>query len=597
MKNRLNSSPRIGARAEKLERSAFITLLSVLLLIALVVASNLLAPRTAGAGPAPLTLPFVYTFNNAGTLTETPSLAESSSPYLWLKSGALLPISGTTGTSLQGSLPTTSTWRTIYAKRDSGASDNGAHPQNLFRLMTKGTVANPAAQVYVNRVRDNLANTANRHGYNAESLITRYQDENNFYFASIRADGYAVIKKKTGGVYQTLVAKKIFSGTWSATTNPDLIPLNNWIGMKFSVVPNASGNPVLSLYTDVGKTGLWTPALSVTDDPLKFGSPITAPGLVGIQSDYADIALDDFRITNADASLVSAPVPTPTPAPSPAPAPTPTTGYDSTVLSDTPVMYLTMASPSSGSETDKSGHGIIGTYKGGAPGAAKLPNGDSAADFNGSSQYLTVPSSSALSIPTTGKLTWEAWIRPDTFQFASASGDGYVDWMGKCENYSPTCEWEARIYGDSTPEGRPDRLSAYVFNPSAGLGSSADWQPASNLQSGQWIHVVAEYDTTATPSGCNSAYPGSINIWVNGVKQDAAAHFPTGCMSQYSIKPRAGSSSFTIGTMAFDTWFNGAVGKVAVYNYLLSQTQINGHYQAMKGIAPSGSCGQTCTIP
>ena len=65
-----------------------------------------------------------------------------------------------------------------------------------------------------------------------------------------------------------------------------------------------------------------------------------------------------------------------------------------------------------------------------------------AADFNGSSQSLSVPSKASLSIPTTGNLTWEAWIRPAVIEFPNASG-GYVDWMGKCAEYSPSCEWEA----------------------------------------------------------------------------------------------------------------------------------------------------------
>jgi hypothetical protein len=258
-------------------------------------------------------------------------------------------------------------------------------------------------------------------------------------------------------------------------------------------------------------------------------------------------------------------------------------------------MYLKMNSASTGKESDASGRGHTGTYVGGTPTTVTLPNGDKAADFNGSSQYLTVPSSADLSISTTKALTWEAWIRPDTFSEPTASGDGYVDWMGKCENYSPSCEWEARIYNSSTAEGRPDRLSAYVFNPSAGLGSAADWQPASTLTAGHWIHVVAEYQTSTTPSGCNSAYPGSINIWVDGVEQSFASHSPTGCMSQYSVKPTANSSPLDIGTMAMDTWFKGAVGKVAIYNHLLTPAQISAHFKAMSGQTSSGSCGQTCT--
>jgi hypothetical protein len=251
---------------------------------------------------------------------------------------------------------------------------------------------------------------------------------------------------------------------------------------------------------------------------------------------------------------------------------------------------------SSGKESDASGAGHNGTYKGGVPTAVKLPNGDSAADFNGSSQYLTVPTSPALSIPTKKMLTWEAWVRPDTLSFPTASDDGYVDWMGKCEEYSPTCEWEARMYNTVTAEGRPNRISAYVFNNGAGFGSGADWQPVSSwMKVGMWIHVVAEYQLTSTPGNCSSSYPGTINIWVNGIKQNFASHAPTGCMSQYKIAPKASTSAFNVGTVSMDTWFKGAIGKVAIYDHLLSDAQIAAHFKAMTGKAPSGSCAATCT--
>ena len=282
-------------------------------------------------------------------------------------------------------------------------------------------------------------------------------------------------------------------------------------------------------------------------------------------------------------------------------APPPQSSYDEVVLADHPVAYLAMSGTST--EPDLTGYGHTGTYKGGAPVAATLPDGERAADFNAtgshSGQYLTVPSSTVFSIPTTHQLTWEAWIRPDVLQFAHpANSDGYVDWMGKCQDYSPSCEWEARMYSAVTSQSRPDRLSAYVFNPSAGLGSAADWQPASGvIGADRWVHVVGEYQTLSTPSGCSTNYPGTINIWIDGVQQNFASHVPTGCMSQYSITPRAGSSPLDIGTMALDSWFQGAVGKVAIYDALLSSAQITAHYRAMTGVPVSGSCGVTCTIP
>ena len=301
--------------------------------------------------------------------------------------------------------------------------------------------------------------------------------------------------------------------------------------------------------------------------------------------------------TIAKASTIPA-----TPNPLPPSPPTGGTGgstgtYDATVLADHPVAFWDV-NPKSGTEADLSGHANTGTYKNGTPTAATMPNGDRAADFNGA-QYLTVPSSASFSIPTTGSLTWEAWVRPDTLQFAKVTSDNYADFMGKCDQYGPTCEWESRMYNSTTPENRGSRLSAYVFNPSAGLGSAADWQPnAGVISAGQWLHVVVEYTTASSPSGCanTATYPGSINIWVNGVLWSQSSHAPTGCMSQYSVKPKALSSPLTIGTMAFDSWFQGAVGKVAIYNYRLSQTEINAHYKAMTGKTPVGSCGATCSL-
>jgi concanavalin A-like lectin/glucanase superfamily protein len=269
--------------------------------------------------------------------------------------------------------------------------------------------------------------------------------------------------------------------------------------------------------------------------------------------------------------------------------------YDTVVLGDKPVAYWAMNGI--GTEQDISGNGHTGTYSNGPLPSATMPNGDFSVDFNGTSQYLTVPSSAAFSIPTTHELTWETWIRPDVLQFPKAS-TGYADWMGKCASYSPTCEWESRMYSTTNSENRCNRISAYVFNPGAGLGSAADWQPVCGIiQAGRWYHVVGEYQTLTTPSGCNSSYPGSINIWVNGIKQSFADHSPTGCMSQYSIRPVSNSSPLKIGTMAGDFWFAGAIAKAAIYDHLLTQSQITAHFTTMTGLQPSGSCGNTCTIP
>jgi hypothetical protein len=269
------------------------------------------------------------------------------------------------------------------------------------------------------------------------------------------------------------------------------------------------------------------------------------------------------------------------------------TDYDGTVLSGRPVAYWAMTNPG-GSEPDLSGNHHSGSYPNGGRQAA-LPNGDGAVDFDGLSQYMTVPSDPSFSIPAAHQLSWEAWIRPDILQWTRHSdphSDGYVLWLGKCQEHTKACEWDARLYSSS--DTRCNRLSAYVYNPSGGLGSGAFWQAACGFfKAGQWIHVVGEYQTLTNPKQCDKPV-GTIDIWVNGVQWNASHHYPTGCMSQYSVTPVAGGSALNVGTVAMDSFFPGAIGKVAIYDRLLTQDEIAKHYEAMTGKQPAGACADTC---
>ncbi len=269
--------------------------------------------------------------------------------------------------------------------------------------------------------------------------------------------------------------------------------------------------------------------------------------------------------------------------------------YDEIILADGPVAFWSMRDPS-GVEPDLTGNRNDGRYEE-LPPFTVMPNGDPAADFDGG-KYLSVPSSASLSIPTTGSLTWEAWMKPDALELENPRG--YVNWLGKCSNYSSTCEWEARFYDAINPQGRCNRFSAYAFNPSGGEGAGADWQPVCGLlRACEWHHVVGEYTLSSQPADCPDApsQPGSIDIWVDGVEWNQASHTPTGCMSQFDVVPVANDSALNIGTSAADTLFDGAIGKVAIYSYVLDRDQIANHYQAMTGNLPSGTCDETCTTP
>ncbi|MBI4423667.1 MAG: hypothetical protein HY554_08070 [Elusimicrobia bacterium] len=244
-------------------------------------------------------------------------------------------------------------------------------------------------------------------------------------------------------------------------------------------------------------------------------------------------------------------------------------GYDQAILRDRPVLFLGMDTPDSGAQVDLSGHGNNGVYKGGTPASATLPNGDKAASFNGSSQYLTVAASPALSVPASGALTIESWIRPSTLQFPRTENEGFVYFLGK-GNPADGYEYANRMYSLSNSANRPNRISDYAWNTSGGLGSGAYFQDP--VSTSQWILVTDVINMRDR----SSSYPtGYISIYKNGVLRGKVR------LDQYDVVPGTTQSPFNVGTRNYNSWFQGAVGKVAVYDYELSAAQIAAHYAAM----------------
>jgi hypothetical protein len=101
--------------------------------------------------------------------------------------------------------------------------------------------------------------------------------------------------------------------------------------------------------------------------------------------------------------------------------------YDRTVLAGNPIAYYRL---DGNNVNDLSARNHDGHYVG-MPTTTTLPNGEAATVFDGFSQYAEVPDVDHLSITATGKLTLEAWIRPDALEFSKQEGSGYVHWMGK----------------------------------------------------------------------------------------------------------------------------------------------------------------------
>jgi hypothetical protein len=268
-------------------RPAVVALTSVLSLAAAA------APHLLATPAAPVASPFYYGFDVNGVLEEAPSTGASASPYWWLNSGGRFHLDGQ-GATIQGSLPAGDHWRLLYAARNPLDTDNGHHPQNLFRLITRSRWGSARQQVYFWIRRDNLSASPNRNGSNGLFLINRYQDEDNLYYAGIRVDGAAVIKKKIGGVYHTMAYQRVFTGpAYNRASNPNLLPKNVWVGLTAEVLNQSDGTVRIRFHVNPGGDA-WNLVFDVIDDGVRFGPPLRQSGYGGLRTDFMDVEVEHY---------------------------------------------------------------------------------------------------------------------------------------------------------------------------------------------------------------------------------------------------------------------------------------------------------------
>ncbi|WP_210497198.1 LamG domain-containing protein [Microvirga antarctica] len=271
--------------------------------------------------------------------------------------------------------------------------------------------------------------------------------------------------------------------------------------------------------------------------------------------------------------------------------------YDKAVLADQPTLYLPLSKAGlCTQETDLAQPGRTGIFHSGVS-ATTMPNGDHAARFDGAESYVEVADGPDLSVPKTGILTVEAWLRPDALVFPKDEGSGYVHWMGKGElareDGADQMEWAARLYGaDNTDQPyRENRLSGYAFNMEGGRGIGSYTQEP--VKAGAWMHFVFVINTTPedpSDSGYTRIYRDGVNTTRANPKgtpwddMDPLAESWPDPSSTHRVEPGDGNAPLRIGTRDFRSFFDGAIGKVAIYDHELTPTQIQHHYDGMMGL-------------
>lgn len=229
-------------------------------------------------------------FTQDSQIVEADSPTRSISSVWWVNSGARVSGSDQVCATIQGSLPANDEWRLLYNKNNPVDTDNGYHPQNLLRLIRTVLYKNVYQEVDFKIEKDNLSASPNRNQSNGVLFFMRYVNSDNLYYAGLRVDGAAVIKKKLNGIYTTLGQTKIFPGTYNRNSSPNLLPHSLWIGLRSEIVNLQNGGVLIRLYYDPDQSGSWKKILVVEDHT----SPITGYGYGGIRGDFMDLKFRNY---------------------------------------------------------------------------------------------------------------------------------------------------------------------------------------------------------------------------------------------------------------------------------------------------------------
>lgn len=226
------------------------------------------------------------------TLEEASSMSQSSDSAWFLDSGAYFIMGNGIARTVFGELASNDPWRREYVDENPVDTDNGLHPQNIFRLISKNSWHNVDQTLYFRINRINLSTSWNRNESNGVLLLSGYRNQDNLYYGGIRVDGTSIIKKKINGDYYDLDQREVYPGNYDRTTSPNLLPLGKWIGLRTVTKALSSGDVSIDVYLDNDATGSWIQIAHAIDDGSE-GSVFTS-GNVGVRTDFADVEFKQY---------------------------------------------------------------------------------------------------------------------------------------------------------------------------------------------------------------------------------------------------------------------------------------------------------------
>ena len=231
------------------------------------------------------------------------------------------------------------------------------------------------------------------------------------------------------------------------------------------------------------------------------------------------------------------------------------TPYTDAVRADIPTGWWRLGESSGTTAFDSSGNNRHGTYVNGATlGVGGAVPSDTAAAFNGSTQYGSIPYNSAYNA---SRFTAEAWAMvkggSGTYRAVASSRD----WASG-KNYG----WV--LYASTS--------NTWEF----WIASGGKWQSVGGptIVNDRWTHLVGTYDGSTARLYVNGSLVASRSIWSFGAN------------TRQPLRVGAGDS----GNPKY--FFPGVVDEVATYNKVLPSDRVQAHYGAASS-APTGTAPET----
>ena len=225
--------------------------------------------------------------------------------------------------------------------------------------------------------------------------------------------------------------------------------------------------------------------------------------------------------------------------------------------------------PFNGNANDESGNGNDGVVTGATLTTDRFGSVNSAYNFNGTSDFISIPDNNSLDL--TNQYTLTAWIRIPDYTVSPAqpnnmgNNDGTRTILGKPR----TSGWATGYNLSTSPTGLSTQIlsGAANMNCCANTGVLANQVPLLDT----WYNLIATYDGLL------------LKIYVNSVLDNTTQ----GIYSlDNSSEPLYFGKEFTLVGNNWYRWFKGQIDDIAIYNRALTPEEVTALYTGQPVVAP-----------